>query len=346
MVKLALHKEEKKINNYDEMIMAASFMEEAINELQDYKDKDLGIIFDYDFIEEKSFGYKLLGGIDSTLVDALIDENGRNNFNSKLSALNPDLAAVITNEFISLGLDSTSVAAISFTGSYPGANIAVLSACKTLGINTMVISSNNASKFGATDTLFFWLDMQSKLVELDIFQIYFDLYDDTFIAEKRIELYEKNTNDIDIYINVGWPSKNPKSEGIRDAINEKKKKDDIYSTIWIDRSQLKEELDYKFDFEDLDNEVFYKFLDKNIQIFNIDNMKHIADVYDLPFPHKGSIGNKLGKTNSIYTIEGRYNRSIVIMAIVLSILNIIIVGVYSYKEMNKRMLSSDPETIL
>ena len=61
MVKLALHKEEKKLNNYDEMVMAASFMEEAINELQNYKDKDLGIIIDYDFIEVKSFGYKVIG---------------------------------------------------------------------------------------------------------------------------------------------------------------------------------------------------------------------------------------------------------------------------------------------
>jgi len=312
------------------------------------------------------------------------DENDWNNFKSKLSALNPNLAAVLTDEFISLGLDSESVAAIAFTGSYPGANIAVLSACKTLKIKTRVISSIGASRFGATDPLFSWKDMQFILDESDVFHIDTAMYSysaaDRKVFEGRagaekvferiierndasltisthdehIAFYkqeaEKVDRDIDVYINVGGNFISPRSIDIRDAIRYNKSKDDRINTIKIDQafSPIKSEIDGRFKNKKnykLEEEVFYTFLNTKVPIFNIDNLRYFTSVYNLPWPHKNR-NFTTESTPGIYSRELKYDKKNVIMALVLSILNIIIIGVYSYKEINKRMLSSDPETIL
>ena len=51
------------------------------------------------------------------------------------------------------------------TGSMPGANIAVLTACRALGVIPITITSVGASQWGANLVDFTWLDMESILFE-------------------------------------------------------------------------------------------------------------------------------------------------------------------------------------
>jgi poly-gamma-glutamate system protein len=55
--------------------------------------------------------------------------------------------------------------AIGATGSLPGLNLAVLSACAAIGAQPVLITSVGSSMFGATDPDLTWLDMESVLAD-------------------------------------------------------------------------------------------------------------------------------------------------------------------------------------
>jgi len=89
---------------------------------------------------------------------------------SKLTATNPNFAAVIIDMIKEAGLKENDVVAIAFTGSLPGLNIAVHAAIQTLKLNPIIITSIGASNWGANDPDFTWLDMEKKLYEAGIFK--------------------------------------------------------------------------------------------------------------------------------------------------------------------------------
>ena len=90
-----------------------------------------------------------LDPLNSGLIFYCDDSEGR--LSSKLSTLNPNFSALIVDLFIQSGLVEGDNIAVAFTGSMPGANIAVLSACKAMGIKPTIISSLSASNWGACD---------------------------------------------------------------------------------------------------------------------------------------------------------------------------------------------------
>ena len=93
------------------------------------------------------------------------------NLNSKLTTLNPNFAALVVDLITQAGIkpvdkdsDYKPKIAISFTGSMPGANLAVLSACEAMGLEPVIITSVSASNFGALRyKKFSWLDMEYEL---------------------------------------------------------------------------------------------------------------------------------------------------------------------------------------
>ena len=87
---------------------------------------------------------------------------------SKLTTLDPNFSAVIVDLMSQLGLTSEDTVALLMTGSMPGANLAVLSACQAMGVTPIIISSLGASQWGANQVDFTWLDMESILyLEMD-----------------------------------------------------------------------------------------------------------------------------------------------------------------------------------
>ena len=82
---------------------------------------------------------------------------------AKSLAAHPNFAAAVTQMMLQGGVRAGDLVAVGMTGSLPGFNLAVLSACKAIGCEPVVITSLGASMFGATDPDLTWLDMESLL---------------------------------------------------------------------------------------------------------------------------------------------------------------------------------------
>jgi poly-gamma-glutamate system protein len=91
------------------------------------------------------------------------------NIEAKLSATNPNFAAVIVQLLKEAGLEEGDNVAVAFSGSFPGMNISVIAALETLGLKPILITSVGASNFGANDPYFTWLDMESVLYNAGVF---------------------------------------------------------------------------------------------------------------------------------------------------------------------------------
>lgn len=84
---------------------------------------------------------------------------------SKLTAVNPNFAAVFVQYFHDLGLKPGDAVAVGMTGSFPSLNICLISAAEEMGLRPIPITSVGASMWGANDPKFTWLDMERFLHE-------------------------------------------------------------------------------------------------------------------------------------------------------------------------------------
>ena len=84
---------------------------------------------------------------------------------AKLTTLDPNFSAAMVELMSRIDLQENDTIALLMTGSMPGANLAVLTACKALNIYPVAITSVGASQWGANQVDFTWLDMESILFE-------------------------------------------------------------------------------------------------------------------------------------------------------------------------------------
>jgi len=87
---------------------------------------------------------------------------------SKLTTLDPNFAAAIVELMDQLNLNKNDTVSVLMTGPMPGANMAVLAACKALDVVPVSITSIGASQWGANQVDFTWLDMESILFNNDM----------------------------------------------------------------------------------------------------------------------------------------------------------------------------------
>ena len=104
----------------------------------------------------------LIGSEISPLVTTLGD------LEAKRVSLSPAWPRVLVREFQRAGLRSGDVVAASFSGSFPGINLAVMSASQAMGLQLFAASSVTASSWGATDPGFTWPEIEVKLVRAGI----------------------------------------------------------------------------------------------------------------------------------------------------------------------------------
>ena len=134
---------------------AVQIMESSINSLRtDFIQKEIN-----EGKDSESFGDFLIGPQNSVIQTTMGSRI------SKQSVLNPDIAAMVTEMLIELEIDSSDKVAVSYTGSYPGANIAILSALEAIHAEAVIISSCGASEFGATNPQMTWIDMENDLFD-------------------------------------------------------------------------------------------------------------------------------------------------------------------------------------
>lgn len=82
---------------------------------------------------------------------------------AKQTSLNPRFSGLIVMWLKQAGVRSGDLVAVSFTGSFPALNLAVLNACKAMNLRPFIISSVGASSFGANIPGFTWLDIEKML---------------------------------------------------------------------------------------------------------------------------------------------------------------------------------------
>jgi len=141
--------------SYKEKIEAANLMQKAMSMLKNHRMEE-SVFID---IENDPNETGLVGSPFSLITT---DEG---DLDSKLTTLDPNFSAVMVELMYQLGLKDGDTIAVLMTGSMPGANIAVLTACKALGVIPITITSVGASQWGANLVDFTWLDMESILFE-------------------------------------------------------------------------------------------------------------------------------------------------------------------------------------
>jgi len=148
-----------KLKWYNEKFEASNLAQDAINYLKEFR-LSKGIFVDA--INDPN--ETALIGQDITPITT-----DRGYIEAKLTATNPNFAAVIVEMLKEAGLEKNDYVAIAFTGSLPGLNIAVLAAVQTLRLKPIIITSVGASNWGANDPYYTWLDMERMLYDKKIF---------------------------------------------------------------------------------------------------------------------------------------------------------------------------------
>ncbi len=140
---------------YEKKLEAAKLMQNCMEFLKEYR------------LE----GGKLVDPVNDPNQTGLIGEKysvittDAGNLDSKLTTTNPNFAALIVQFLKKAKVKKGDYVAVSFTGSMPTVNIAVLSALKVMQLQPVIITSVGASMWGANDPEFTWLDMAAVLRE-------------------------------------------------------------------------------------------------------------------------------------------------------------------------------------
>jgi len=140
---------------YSSKVDAAQLMKRALQLLKDSRMEE-GVFIDIENDPNES-------GLVGSPFSLITTDEG--DLDAKLTTLDPNFSAAIVELMSQINLKKNDTIAVLMTGSMPGANIAVLTACKALGIIPITISSVGASQWGANQVDFTWLDMENILIE-------------------------------------------------------------------------------------------------------------------------------------------------------------------------------------
>ena len=278
---------------------------------------------------------------------------------SKQSVLNPDFAAMIAEMLMELEIDSSNHVAVSYTGSYPGANLALLSALEALEVKASIISSCSSSEYGATHPDLTWIHMENylyssgiisnksrlasigggfdlgtqlqargkKVCESSIYSYKIELLnigDPSENINQRIKYFQNEQNDISLFINVGG--------GIYNTGDSLKRKDTPAGII------------YPGDITSAAaGTVIERFLEQDIPVININHIHILTEWYDLPYPPEKKNQIKMG---SLFYSKKQYNLAVILTAFFIAAGTVLSVGIISHREIKKRIHSSEPESIL
>ena len=144
--------------SYNDKVEAAELMKKSMMVLKEFR-MEKSVFID---IENDPNETGLVGSPFSLITT---DEG---DLDAKLTTLDPNFSAAVVDLMYQIDLTSGDTVAVLMTGSMPGANMAVVTACEALGIHPVIITSIGASQWGANQVDFTWLDMESILYENDL----------------------------------------------------------------------------------------------------------------------------------------------------------------------------------
>ncbi len=140
---------------YNDKVEAAELMKKSMNVLKEFRMEN-SVFVD---IENDPNETGLIGSPFSLITT---DEG---DLDAKLTTLDPNFSAAMVDLMYQINLSNGDTVALLMTGSMPGANMAILTACEALGVHPVAITSIGASQWGANHIDFTWLDMESILYE-------------------------------------------------------------------------------------------------------------------------------------------------------------------------------------
>lgn len=340
--------------SYDSKVKAATLMKTAMDELKNHR-MEQSVFID---IENDPNETGLIGGPYSLITT---DEG---DLDAKLTTLDPNFAAVVIDLMYQLGLKKNDTVAVLMTGSMPGANIAVLTACKALGLNPVTISSIGASQWGANQIDFTWLDMERILFEKELIL-------STSIAASiggrndmgRL-LSVKGRNIILDNIkkhNIPLIKKDRLSDNIEERMNylNKYSSIDSYDAIInvgggvaslgtsFNLKLLSPGVVSRADMNTIGTEggiegVFSKFINLNVLGLHILNIRPLIEQYNMkfapiPLPEIG--------VGSLYAIE-RYNLLVALICFLIVSGSVFLVGFQSKQKIKEHLIQHEPDSLL
>ena len=339
---------------YDSKIKAANLMKQCLQSLKKSRLEN-SIFIDIENDPNET-------GIVGVPYSLITTDEG--DLDAKLTTLDPNFSAVIVDLLFTAGLEKNDTIAVMLTGSMPGANIALLSACQVMGIHPIIISSIGASQWGANQVDFTWLDMEDILIQ------------NKLINSRSVASSIGGRNDMGRLLSplgrdlIMENIKNYDLPLIREnrLADNIKKRTDIYNEYHpIDKydgvvnigggvASLGTSFNYRLippgivnrsDIVDIDNSsgiegTFSYFLKKNITGLHILNIKSIIENYNLPFapiPHP-----KIGE-GVLYAKE-RYNLTIVFLCFLILTGSVAFIGYKSKKQIREHLTKYEPDSLL
>ena len=343
---------------------------EAVDKMVDYIDlisKSEVDIEDNDFYKTGLIGkYKtsITSKVDSSILQ------------SKIITTHPNFAAFTIFLLEELDLNPGDYVAVSMTGSFPGANLALLAACDILDLNPIIISSLGSSSYGANRENYTWLDYENLLfvngyIENKSIATSFGGVSDIGynITDVGIELLEEkifksdvkfiNEESLEKSVNKKWVLYNNESIAYKAFINigggvtsigPGEGKDLMRGGIIYPISIG--DLDEIY-FESDDADVFYtsfkkslayKFLDTGIPFVNIKNIKSLVESHGVSELSNRKI-NRVKEGSLFYEVE-RFNIIVIWISLLVSVSISILVGFYSHKQIKRRMLEDEIDSII
>ena len=354
LVFLAVNSETKvKKIGYDDKIIASELMEQLIFEINK------------NFRIEKSkldlYNSGLIGLQNSPITT--IQDNDSLMFKSKLLTTHPNFAAVIVEYFYDAEISSGDTIAVSMTGSFPGANLALLSVCETMNITPIIMSSAGSSAWGANRLDLSWPIIESYLFDNNFLKnrsIVYSMGGDNDngdnLSDKGIEILESS-----IPNNVTFINEFSLIDNISQKINFFDSKSSNYSMYvnigggasslgnGLDKDSLQVGLINFLDIQDISlnefkNSISYNFLtEKSIPMLNI---KNIIKLVPKDYISDLMTGNMKVGGGSLFYKYDPYNPFVISVCLLLSIALIVSIGVYSHMQIKKRMETHEIDSVI
>ena len=354
LVFLAVKSETKiKKIGYDDKIIASELMEQLIFEINK------------NFRIEKSkldlYNSGLIGLQNSPITT--IQDNDSLMFKSKLLTTHPNFAAVVVEYFYDAEISSGDTIAVSMTGSFPGANLALLSVCETMNITPMIMSSAGSSAWGANRVDLSWPIIESYLFDNNFLKnrsIVYSMGGDNDngdnLSDKGIEILESS-----IPNNVNFINEFSLIDNISKKINFFDSKSSNYSMYvnigggasslgnGLDKDSLQVGLINYLDIQDISlnefkNSISYNFLtEKSIPMLNI---KNIIKLVPQDYISDLMTGNMKVGGGSLFYKYDPYNPFVISVCLLLSIALIVSIGVYSHMQIKKRMETHEIDSVI
>ena len=354
LVFLAVKSETKvKKIGYDDKIIASELMEQLIFEINK------------NFRIEKSnldlYNSGLIGLQNSPITT--IQDNDSLMFKSKLLTTHPNFAAVIVEYFYDAEISSGDTIAVSMTGSFPGANLALLSVCETMNITPVIMSSAGSSAWGANRVDLSWPIIESYLFDNNFLKnrsIVYSMGGDNDngdnLSDKGIEILESS-----IPNNVNFINEFSLIDNISKKINFFDSKSSNYSMYvnigggasslgnGLDKDSLQVGLINFLDIQDISlnefkNSISYNFLtEKSIPMLNIKNIIKLVPQDYISELMTGDM--KVGRGSLFYKYDP-YNPFVISLCLFLSIALIVSIGIYSHMQIKKRMETHEIDSVI